>query len=935
MALDPFHARALLPGASEPTIFYRLAALEEAGIGEVTRLPFSIKVLLEALLRQVDGYTITEEDVIRLANWEARDPAPVELPFKPARVIMQDFTGVPALVDLAAMRAAMARLGGDPQRVNPLIPVDLVIDHSVQVDCFGSRLALAHNIVREFERNRERYEFLKWAQSAFANFRVVPPATGIVHQVNLEYLATVVRVDEEGAGQGTKGAGVPSAISAGLPMHRVAYPDTLVGTDSHTTMINGLGVLAWGVGGIEAEAVMLGQPIYMLTPQVVGVKLTGELPEGATATDLVLTITQRLRAKGVVDKFVEFYGPGLSKLSLPDRATIANMAPEYGATVGFFPVDTETLRYLALSGRPSELVDLVECYCKAQGLFRSDDTPEPLFTDTLELDMSTVVPSLAGPRRPQDRLTLAEVRASFQKAFPAVVERQGARKEGTVSSVFPPPSLALDHGSVVIAAITSCTNTSNPSVMVAAGLLARKAVERGLRAKPWVKTSLAPGSRVVTRYLDEAGLTPYLEALGFHTVGYGCTTCIGNSGPLPEAVTRAIQENDLIVAAVISGNRNFEGRIHPLVRANYLASPPLVVAYAIAGTVEIDLTTEPLGVGDDGRPVYLRDIWPGQEEVQAAVAQTLRPELFHEQYAHVFSGDEAWNRIAVPVGDLYHWDEASTYIKEPPFFFNLSHDPLPLQDIRGARVLVYLGDSVTTDHISPAGPIAADSPAGRYLLNLGVPQEEFNQYGARRGNHEVMMRGTFANIRIRNRLTPGMEGGYTVYQGGDGRKARANEVQGLPSGVGSSWEILSIYDAAMRYMADGTPTIVIAGKEYGTGSSRDWAAKGPRLLGVKAVIAESFERIHRSNLVGMGILPLQFLPGQSAASLGLTGFESFDIVGLAGRDLQPKQRLTVYATPAEGQVVGFEVVARIDTPVEVEYYRHGGILQAVLRQMLK
>jgi aconitate hydratase len=816
---------------------------------------------------------------------------------------MQDFTGVPAVVDLAAMRSAMARLGGDPKRVNPLIPVALVIDHSVQVDRFGSQAALFYNAEREFERNRERYEFLKWGQGAFANFRVVPPATGIVHQVNLEYLARVVQTSgRQGAGAGEHDGAV------------VAYPDTVVGTDSHTTMINGLGVLGWGVGGIEAEAVMLGQPIYMLTPQVVGFKLTGALREGVTATDLVLTVTQMLRAKGVVDKFVEFYGPGLSQLSLADRATIANMAPEYGATMGFFPVDAETLNYLVGSGRDPALIELVERYCKAQGLFRTDDMPDPIFSDTLELDLGTVEASLAGPKRPQDRVALAGVQGSFRKAFPNLQTQSASRETSE-----------LTHGAVVLAAITSCTNTSNPSVMVGAGLLAKKAVERGLRTKPWVKTSLAPGSKVVTRYLDKAGLTPYLEALGFHTVGYGCTTCIGNSGPLAEPVAAAVREQALVVAAVISGNRNFEGRVHPQVRANYLASPPLVVAYALAGTVECDLTRDPLGVDGEGRPVYLRDIWPGQEEIRATIAASLNAEMFRQQYANVFTGNEMWNRIAAPTGDLFAWDDAhSTYIHEPPFFADLAPEPAALQDIVGARALALLGDSITTDHISPAGGIEADSPAGRYLLSLGTSPAEFNQYGARRGNHEVMMRGAFANIRIRNRLVPGVEGGYTVYLGA-GNAAHAAAA-------------MPIYDAAMAYRAAGIPTIVIAGKEYGTGSSRDWAAKGPFLLGVKAVIAESFERIHRSNLVGMGVLPLQFLPGQSAEALELTGFETYDIVGIgesAPQRMAPKQVYVVRATDAAGKVKEFRVQSRIDTPVEVGYYRHGGILQAVLRQMMK
>ncbi len=889
--LDSFGSRAPLPGAGEQVYLYRLDVLEKNGVGPVSRLPFSIKILLEALLRQVDGFAVTDEDVARLAAWDAKSPAQVELPFKPARVILQDFTGVPAVVDLAAMRSAMVRMGGDPQRVNPLIPVDLVIDHSVQVDQFGSRYALYYNAEREFERNRERYEFLKWGQKAFDNFRVVPPATGIVHQVNLEYLAQVVQRTRRGASGGGNG-------------EVVAYPDSLVGTDSHTTMINGLGVLGWGVGGIEAEAVMLGQPIYMLTPQVIGFKLTGEMPEGATATDLVLTVTQMLRSRGVVDKFVEFYGPGLSRLSLPDRATIGNMAPEYGATMGFFPVDSETLRYLALSGRSEELVDLVERYAKEQGLFRTDQTPDPVFTDTLELDMGTVVPSMAGPRRPQDRVVLEGVAASFRKALPAHV---------------PPAHGEFGNGSVVIAAITSCTNTSNPGVMVAAGLLAKKAVEKGLQVKPWVKTSLAPGSKVVTRYYEAAGLTPYLDMLGFQTVGYGCTTCIGNSGPLPEEISKQINEGDLAVAAVLSGNRNFEGRVHPLVRANYLASPPLVVAYALAGTVDIDLTQEPLGIGNDGQPVYLRDVWPTQAEVRDCIAASLHPEMFREQYGNVFTGNEMWNNVPVPEAAAYEFDPASTYIAEAPYFMNMATEPgLPF-DIVGAKVLAFLGDSVTTDHISPAGNIATKSPAGQYLLSLGVPEIDFNQYGARRGNHEVMVRGTFANIRIRNKLVPGVEGGYTVFQ------FDPQEPQ----------KPVSIYDAAMSYQATNTPLIILAGKEYGTGSSRDWAAKGPYLQGVKAVIAESFERIHRSNLVGMGILPLVFLPGENAESLGLTGFETYEILGLTGGQMTPKQVFVVRATDAEGKTKEFRVQSRIDTPVEVNYYRNGGILQTVLRQMLR
>ena len=764
--LDPFGARTLLPGGDPSVYYYRLNTLEETGVGPVSRLPFSIKILLEAVLRQVDDFAVTREDVVRLANWDAKASAAVELPFKPARVVMQDFTGVPCVVDLAAMRSAMARMGGDPRRVNPLIPVDLVIDHSVQVDQFGSKAALFFNAEREFERNRERYEFLKWGQGAFDNFRVVPPATGIVHQVNLEYLATVVQTVR------SQESGVRSQDG-----EVVAYPDTVVGTDSHTTMINGLGVLGWGVGGIEAEAVMLGQPIYMLTPQVVGFKLTGALREGVTATDLVLTVTQMLRAKGVVDKFVEFYGPGLSQLSLADRATIGNMAPDYGATMGFFPVDAETLNYLAGSGRDPALVDLVARYYKAQGLFRTDDTPDPIFSDTLELDLGTVVASLAGPKRPQDRVGLGGVQGSFRKAFPNLPATQYEIRNTSDGGP------ELTHGSVVLAAITSCTNTSNPSVMVAAGLLAKKAVERGLQVRPWVKTSLAPGSKVVTSYLDKAGLTPYLETLGFHTVGYGCTTCIGNSGPLAEEVAAAVQAGDLTVAAVISGNRNFEGRVHAQVRANYLASPPLVVAYALAGTVACDLTQEPLGIGADGRPVYLREIWPSQEEIRATIAASLAPEMFREQYANVFTGNEMWNQIPAPSGDLFAWNDAhSTYIHEPPFFADLAPEPAAREDIVGARVLALLGDSITTDHISPAGGIETDSPAGRYLIAQAVPPSEFNQYGARRGNHEVMMRGAFANIRIRNKLAPGVEGGYTVY-GKLTPAAQSLALGGLPIGL--------------------------------------------------------------------------------------------------------------------------------------------------------
>jgi aconitate hydratase len=923
---DAFGARAKLKTQKETVAYYRLQVLEDRGLGDLARMPFSLKVLLEALLRGCDGYLIREEDVAALTGW-APGAEPHEIAFMPARVLLQDFTGVPAVVDLAAMRSAMARLGGDPKEINPLIPVDLVIDHSVQVDRFGSLYALFHNAEREFERNRERYEFLRWGREAFENFRVVPPATGIVHQVNLEYLARVVQTRREDG-------------------EVIAYLDTLVGTDSHTTMINGLGVVGWGVGGIEAEAAMLGQPLYMLTPDVVGFKLTGELREGVTATDLVLTVTQMLREHGVVGKFVEFYGSGLGKLSLPDRATIANMAPEYGATMGFFPVDEETLNYLRGTGRDEDLIDLVERYCKEQGLFRTDETPDPRFTETLELDMRTVEPSLAGPKRPQDRVPLKEAKRAFWKALREIYDRdvdvQAANdpedhrwltnggNEGETIKPVPrrerydlyekhrvPISLdgmqtSLTHGSVVIAAITSCTNTSNPSVMVGAGLLAKKAVERGLDVKPWVKTSLAPGSKVVHRYLEHSGLLPFLEALKFHIVGYGCTTCIGNSGPLPKPIAKAIQEGDLVAAAVLSGNRNFEGRINPHTRANYLASPPLVVAYALAGTMDIDFDTEPLGRDPNGEPVYLKDLWPTQEEIRAAIRESLKPELYKEQYAHVFEGNERWNEISIPEGDLYAWNPDSTYIQEPPFFEKMTPEPPPLRSIHDARVLALLGDSVTTDHISPAGAIPKDSPAGKYLIERGVEPREFNSYGSRRGNHEVMMRGTFANIRLRNLLAPGTEGGVTVY---------------FPTG-----EQMSIYDAAMRYKADGTPLIVIAGADYGMGSSRDWAAKGPQLLGVKAVLAESFERIHRSNLVGMGVLPLQFKEGESAETLGLTGREVFDIEGIEG--LEPHKELTIRARAEDGSVKEFQAIARVNTPVEIEYYRNGGILHAVMRKLL-
>ena len=896
--LDFFNARDTFDTGSGEAVLYRLDALKD--VADIDRLPYSIKVLLEAALRQADGFEITKEAVETIANWGPETAGKVEIPFKPARVVLQDFTGVPSVVDLAALRNAMQRMGGDPKKVNPQVPVDLVIDHSVQVDRFGSRFALFYNSEREFERNIERYEFLKWGQQAFDNFRVVPPATGIVHQVNLEYLAKGVQLRPEN-GDG----------------HMIAYPDSLVGTDSHTTMINGLGVVGWGVGGIEAEAVMLGQPIYMLLPEVVGFKLVGALPDGATATDLVLRATEMLRAKGVVGKFVEFYGPGLSKLTLPDRATIANMAPEYGATMGFFPVDEETLRYLVGTGRTEEEVELVARYTKEQGLFRTDDAADPVFIDTLELDMSTVVPAMAGPKRPQDRVNLSDMKASWNAMLSAPVGPRGfgLEKEQLATTVevnHGGQQFELTHGDVAIAAITSCTNTSNPSVMIGAGLLAKKAVEAGLNVKPWVKTSLAPGSQVVTRYLDASGLMPYLEALKFHTVGYGCTTCIGNSGPLPEHISAAIHEGDLVACSVLSGNRNFEGRISPDIRANFLASPPLVVAYAIAGTLNIDLDTEPLGVDPNGQPVFLRDVWPTQDEIQTEIRRSLKPAIFQEQYGNVFSGNPEWNEVDAPTGELFAWDADSTYVQEPPFFVGLTPEVSAVQPIVGARVLAIMPDSTTTDHISPAGSIAPGSPAARYLEAHGVPRSEWNSYGSRRGNHEVMMRGTFANIRIKNQMLDGEEGGLAVY---------------IPA-----MEQMAMWDAAERYTEDGTPLIVLAGKEYGTGSSRDWAAKGVQLQNVKAVIAESFERIHRSNLVGMGVLPLQFEDGQSPASLGLTGFETFDILGLSD-DMVPGQVYTVRATSDSGVVTEFKAVSRIDTPVEVNYYKNGGILHMVLRRM--
>ncbi len=897
---DPLGARASLDTGSGSATMYRLDRLEKTGLGSISRLPFSIKVLLEAVLRHCDGEMVTQDDVAALATWQAARPANREVPFKPARVVLQDFTGVPAVVDLAAMRSAMKRLGGNPALINPAVPVDLVIDHSVQVDVFGSSLALVRNAEIEFARNRERYEFLNWGQKAFANFRVVPPAAGIVHQVNLEFLAKVVLSRKEGDDV-------------------LLFPDTLVGTDSHTTMINGLGVLGWGVGGIEAEAVMLGQPLYFLTPEVVGFKLHGRLREGVTATDLVLTVTQMLRKKGVVDKFVEFYGSGVSQMTLPDRATVANMAPEYGATMGFFPVDEETLRYLRRTGRTEEEVDRVERYCKEQGIFRTEHTPDPQFTDTLGLDLGTVEPSLAGPKRPQDRVSLATMQDTFRTSLTAPVKERGfglsaddltraasVRLDGAQAS--------LGHGSVVIAAITSCTNTSNPSVMLGAGLLAKRAVERGLTVPPYVKTSLAPGSKVVSEYLTEAGLQSYLDQLGFNLVGYGCTTCIGNSGPLPDAVGKAVSENQLVAAAVLSGNRNFEGRIHPHVKANYLASPPLVVAYAIAGTVDIDLTKDPIGRDRQGNPVYLRDIWPSQEEIAETMSRAIQPAMFQKSYGNVWDGNPAWNAIPARGGELYAWSEVSTYIQEPPFFAELTPAPPAIGDIRGARVLAVLGDSVTTDHISPAGDIPVDGPAGRYFIDRGIEKKDFNSFGSRRGNDRVMVRGTFANIRLKNLLVPGTEGGVTVH---------------LPDA-----ERMSIYDAAMRYKDEGVPLLVIAGKEYGSGSSRDWAAKGTLLLGVKAVLAETYERIHRSNLVGMGVLPLQFKDGENAATLGLTGHEAFDIIGL-GVDIHPRQEISISAVRPDGTRIHFNAVARLDSHVEVDYYRNGGILPTVLRNFLR
>jgi len=903
---NSFSARDTLRVGAREYAYYRLAALAEAG-HDLATLPYSLKILLENLVRLEEGRSLTGDEVDALASWQPGAASSKEIAYRPARVLLQDFTGVPCVVDLAAMRDAIAAFGGDPKRINPLQPVELVIDHSVQVDAWGSDDAFEKNAELEFQRNGERYAFLKWGQSSLDGFRAVPPDTGIVHQVNIEYLARVIF----GAGGGGE------AHPGGTP---AAYPDTVVGTDSHTTMANGLGVLAWGVGGIEAEAAMLGQPVTMLIPEVIGFKLTGKLREGVTATDLALQITQMLRKKGVVGKFVEFYGAGLSSLPVADRTVIGNMSPEYGSTVAIFPIDALTLQYLTLTGRSGEQIALVETYAKAQGMFRTDASPEPRFSDTLQLDLGEVVPNLAGPRRPQDRVPLTDVKSTFAVALEEWQSARGGNGkqvdrfegEGGGTAVAAQPRTEVSDGAVVIAAITSCTNTSNPALLIGAGLLAKKAVEKGLSSAPWVKTSLAPGSKVVTDYLLKAGLTPYLDQLGFNLVGYGCTTCIGNSGPLGEDVAHAVAEHDMIVAAVLSGNRNFEGRIHPQVRANYLASPPLVVAYALAGRMDVDLTTEPLGRTKTGEDVYLKDIWPTGAEIDAAMAASVNDAIFKARYADVFHGDARWSAMKVPAGERYAWDEKSEYVKRPPYFDGMPKQPAAVQDIRGARVLAVLGDSVTTDHISPAGNIARSSPAAKYLVSKGVDPADFNSYGARRGNHEVMVRGTFANIRLRNGLVPGIEGGVTRY---------------LPTG-----EQMSIFDASEKYRADGTPLIILAGKEYGSGSSRDWAAKGPYLLGIKAAIAESFERIHRSNLIGMGILPLQYQAGQNRESLGLTGEETYTITGVAAK-LEPGMTVKVTASGSNGAATSFDALVRIDTPDEAEYYRHGGILQYVLRSL--
>ncbi|MBA3511897.1 aconitate hydratase AcnA [Sphingomonas sp.] len=884
---DSLNTRSTLAVGDKSYTYFSLAKAAEA-LGDLSRLPFSMKVLLENLLRFEDGETVTRNDLQSMVDWLKERRISREIQYRPARVLMQDFTGVPAVVDLAAMRDAMKELGGDPQKINPLVPVHLVIDHSVMVDEFGTPRAFGKNVELEYERNGERYEFLKWGSQAFDNFKVVPPGTGICHQVNLEYVAQCVWTSEDQAGV------------------MLAYPDTLVGTDSHTTMVNGLGVLGWGVGGIEAEAAMLGQPVSMLIPEVVGFRLGGELREGITATDLVLTVTQMLRAKGVVGRFVEFYGPGLNSLSLADRATIANMAPEYGATCGFFPIDQRTCEYLKLTGRDEARIELVEAYCKAQGLWRDDSSPEPVFTDTLELDMTSIEPSLAGPRRPQDRVLLSEVDDQFNEELETTYKKDKDPRVPVEGENYD-----LGNGDVVIAAITSCTNTSNPSVLVAAGLVARKAREKGLTSKPWVKTSLAPGSKVVSDYLDASGLSADLDALGFDLVGYGCTTCIGNSGPLAEPISKAIADHDLVAVSVLSGNRNFEGRVSPDCRANYLASPPLVVAYALKGTVRSDLATEPIGTARNGEPVFLKDIWPSNEEVRALIDEHLHSHMFTSRYADVYTGDERWRAIDIGAGETYSWPPNSTYIQNPPYFTGMTMTPVPPGDIERARALAVFGDSITTDHISPAGAIKVDSPAGRYLLDHQVSRGEFNSYGARRGNHKVMMRGTFANIRIRNHMLDNVEGGFTRY---------------APTG-----ETLPIYDAAMLYKADGRPLVVIAGKEYGTGSSRDWAAKGTLLLGVRAVIAQSYERIHRSNLVGMGVLPLQFRDGEGAESLGLTGDEKFSVSGIA--DLQPRQEVEVRVRRADKSEFSFTARCRIDTFTELEYFRAGGILHYVLRKL--
>ena len=889
--LNSFSSLSTLNVGTNSYEIFRLNALEKAGIGNISRLPFSMKILLENLLRKEDGGFVKKADIEAVANWDPAKKSDNEIAFAPSRVLMQDFTGVPAVVDLAAMREAMQNLGGDAKKINPQVPADLVIDHSIQVDMFGSAGAMKFNTDKEYVRNRERYAFLRWGQNSFQDFRVVPPETGICHQVNLEYLGQVV-------------------FQSKMDGKTFAYPDTLVGTDSHTTMINGLGIVGWGVGGIEAEAAMLGQPISMLIPEVVGFEFTGELAEGATATDLVLIVVQMLRARGVVGKFVEYFGPGLSSLSLADRATIANMAPEYGATIGFFPVDSETLKYLHHTGRSDELVSLVEAYTKEQGLFRTNETPDPVFSDILELDLSTVEPSIAGPKRPQDRIRLKDSKKAFEDALKTL---KLADTKDSVQVSDNGHQVELNNGSVVIAAITSCTNTSNPSVMIGAGLLAKKAVERGLQTKPWVKTSLAPGSKVVTDYLNDAGLMRYLDELKFNLVGYGCTTCIGNSGPLPDYIVNGIKEGNLVAASVLSGNRNFEGRINPHTRANYLASPPLVVAYALAGRMDIDLYNEPLGQDKNNRPVFLKDIWPSLKEIQEVVRNSVTKEMFEKEYAEVFTGDERWRALEIPEGDLYDWDPNSTYIRNPPFFENMPLEPAAPKDVGNARVLVMVGDSVTTDHISPAGAIPEDSPAGKYLKNNGIERADFNSFGSRRGNHEVMMRGTFGNIRLRNFLAPGKEGNWT---------------QHLPDK-----KLTSIYEAAMQYIKEDIPLIILAGKEYGMGSSRDWAAKGTRLLGVEAVIAESFERIHRSNLIGMGVLPLQFKAGENRESIGLDGFETYQITGIAD-NLSPGKELTVTAKSDDGAEKSFRVVTRIDTPEELNYYKHGGILQYVLRQLL-